>query len=397
MLRLHKLRAFLTMLGVIIGVMSVTMIVMISGGFDQYLKGQFQKLGSDTMFVFFDPGRRGRGQSTGGIRQLTVVDQRYIEQRVQSIDITSGMMQIGGQKVFNGDKEFPNPTITAADSNFQELNRFTMLEGRAMRLSDVEGRENICVIGEDVRDRLFPEGKPIGKMLSTQGITLTVVGVIEKTDFMGDGTGRMVLLPITTAQAKWMGGQRLDIIMLRAKPGIKVETAMDQVWQALMIRTGNRAIFRLDSRESILKVFSGVVGAAGGLLAAIAALSLLVGGIGIMNIMLVSVTERTREIGLRKAVGATRSSVLTQFLVEAATISLIGGLIGMGIAWGLGQIVHLVTAMRKWPTIGGLDAPFPITAALFAAAFSALIGMVFGLYPAMSASKLDPIVALRTE
>jgi putative ABC transport system permease protein len=234
-------------------------------------------------------------------------------------------------------------------------------------------------------------------VLSTQGITLTVVGVIEKTDFLGDGTGRMVLLPLTTAQAKRMGGQRLDIIMLRAKQGIKVDDAMDQVWQALMIRTGNRPIFRLDSRESILKVFSGVVGAAGGILAAIAALSLLVGGIGIMNIMLVSVTERTREIGLRKAVGATRGSVLTQFLVEAATISLIGGLIGMGIAYGLGQVVHLATAIKKWPSPTGLEAPFPITAALFAAAFSAVIGMVFGLYPAMSASKLDPIVALRTE
>ncbi len=397
MLRLHKLRAFLTMLGVIIGVMSVTLIVMISGGFDEYLQTQFKKLGADTMFVFFDPGRRGRGQSTGGKKQLTIEDQKYIQDRVQSIDITSGMMTIGGQKVFRGDKEFPNPTIYASDQNFQELNRFKVIDGRAMSSEDVEQRENVCVIGEEIRDRLFPDGKAVGQLISTKGITLTVIGFIEKTDFMGVCTGRMLLLPLPTAQAKWMGGQRLDIIMLRAKKGVKIDDAMSQVWEALMIRTGNRPIFRLDSRESILKVFSGVVGGVGGLLAAIAALSLLVGGIGIMNIMLVSVTERTREIGLRKAVGAKRSSILGQFLVEAATISLIGGLIGMGTAWLIGQVGHAVTAKMNFPGAGGLAFPFPLTAALYAALFSAVIGMVFGLYPAMSASKLDPIVALRTE
>ena len=370
---------------------------MISGGFDEYLQTQFKKLGADTMFVFFDPGRRGRGQSTGGKKQLTTEDQKYIQARVQSIDITSGMMTIGGQKVFSGEKEFPNPTIYASDENFQELNRFKVIDGRAMTAGDVSRRENVCVIGEEIRDRLFPDGKAIGNLLSTQGITLTVVGVIEKTDFMGDGTGRMVLLPLPTAQAKWMGGQRLDIIMLRAKKGVKVDDAMSQVWEALMIRSGNRPIYRLDSRESILKVFSGVVGGVGGLLAAIAALSLLVGGIGIMNIMLVSVTERTREIGLRKAVGAKRASILGQFLVEAATISLIGGLIGMGSAWLIGQVGTAVTAKMNFPAAGGLSFPFPLTAAIYAAVFSAVIGMVFGLYPAMSASKLDPIVALRTE
>jgi putative ABC transport system permease protein len=172
---------------------------------------------------------------------------------------------------------------------------------------------------------------------------------------------------------------------------------MQDVWEALMIRSHNKAIYRLDSRESILKVFGGLVGAAGGILAAVAALSLLVGGIGIMNIMLVSVTERTKEIGLRKAIGAKRGSILTQFLVEAGTLSLVGGLVGMGIAAGLGQVVAIVTASMKWPSADGLQSPFPLSAAIMAGLFSALIGMVFGLYPALSASKLDPIVALRHE
>jgi len=397
MLRLHKLRAFLTMLGVIIGVMSVTMIVMVSNGFQFYLDSQFKKLGSDTMFIFFDMGRRGNGQTAGGVDGLKTDDLVFLQNRVRSLDIACGMVQVPSQKVTYGVHYMDNPQIYATDQNFQELNRFNMIAGRSINAQDVAAARSVCVIGEDIRDRLFPDKKAIGKLILMPGVALEVVGVVEKMDFMGDSTSRMLMVPITTAQMKWVGGRKLSMIMLRAKPGTKVDDAMQEVWEALMIRSHNKAIYRVDSRESILKVFGGVVGAAGGILAAVAALSLLVGGIGIMNIMLVSVTERTKEIGLRKAVGAKRGSILTQFLVEAATLSLIGGLVGMGIAWCLGQVVGMLTAAQKWPTAEGLQSPFPIPAALMAALFSALIGMVFGLYPALSASKLDPIVALRHE
>ncbi|MBI3722245.1 MAG: FtsX-like permease family protein, partial [Fimbriimonas ginsengisoli] len=224
-----------------------------------------------------------------------------------------------------------------------------------------------------------------------------VIGVIKRADFLGDSSARMVLVPITTAQSKWMGSRRVDFIMLRAKPGVKVNDAMDSVWRALMLRSHNRPIYRLDSRESILSVLEGLVGVAGVILAAVAALSLLVGGIGIMNIMLVSVTERTREIGLRKAIGAPQAAILQQFIIEAAMLSMVGGLIGMFIAWSLGNAVTILTAMRQWPSPDGLATPFPLTAAIGAALFSAFIGVVFGLYPAISAAKLDPIVALRHE
>ncbi|MGV3616867.1 MAG: ABC transporter permease [Fimbriimonas sp.] len=397
MLFLHKLRAFLTMLGVIIGVMSVTMIIMISNGFQAYINGEFKKLGADTMFVFFDPGRRQRGQSIGEVEGLRNEDLDYLMTHVPLLEVGCGLMSVPSQKVRYGTNEFPNPEITSTDANFLVLNRFKILEGRGLTEDDIRSRSNVCMIGESVRNKLFPDKQSLGKMVLLNGIALEVIGVIESNNFMGNNTERYLLVPLTTAQDKWIGGDRLDIIMLRAQNGVKAEEAMDAVWRALMVRTNNKPIYRVDSNESIMKVFGGIIGGAGGILAAVAALSLLVGGIGIMNIMLVSVTERTKEIGLRKAVGAKRGAILTQFLVEAATLSLVGGLIGMTIAYGLGQVVAMVAKSQSFPNPQGLSMPFPLTAAIFAAAFSAFIGVVFGLYPAMSASRLDPIVALRRE
>jgi putative ABC transport system permease protein len=397
MLRLHKLRAFLTMLGVIIGVMSVTMIVMISNGFQHYIETEFKRLGSDTIFVFFDPGRRRPGELLGAVEGLTMDDVTYLEARVPELDIAAPIMQIPQQPVVRGSAQVDNPRIFASNEYFGALNRLRVLQGRSLTERDVRLRANVAIIGEEIRDRLFPNEDPIGKFVAFKGIALEVIGVYERIDFLGETTGRDVLLPITTAQDKWIGGNTIMMITLRPKPGFTVDETADAVWQSLMLRSKNRPIYRVDSRESILGVFTGIMNFAGVVLAAIAALSLLVGGIGIMNIMLVSVTERTREIGLRKAVGAKRPAILLQFLVEAATLSLIGGLIGMFTAWMIGNVVTLVTLAMKWPSAGGLATPFPLSSALLAAGFSAMIGVVFGLFPALSASRLDPIEALRHE
>lgn len=396
MLRLHKLRAFLTMLGVIIGVMSVTIIVMVSNGFQAYMSDQFKGFGADTIYVFFDPGRRMR-DSMGSVEGLTMDDVDYLRNRVSGLEIISPLAQGGNEKVSFGEQIVDNASTRGVDDSFFILNSFKLHEGRNVNAQDMDELANVCVIGEEIRDRLFLDKQAIGKWISMRGVTLEVIGVLKKSDAFGDSNTRHIYMPVSTFHKKYLGGNKLMMISMKPKAGVSVTEAMNRVWEAMMIRSNNKRVYRVDSNESILATINGVLGAAGILLAAIAALSLLVGGIGIMNIMLVSVTERTKEIGLRKAVGAPARSVLMQFLVESGTLSLVGGLIGMAIAWMLGVVVTAITASMKWPDESGLATPFPITAGLMAAAFSALIGMVFGLYPAVSAAKLDPIVALRRE
>ncbi|MBX7133977.1 MAG: ABC transporter permease [Fimbriimonadaceae bacterium] len=397
MLRLHKLRAFLTMLGVIIGVMSVTLIVMISGAFQSYLESQFAKIGSDTIFVAFNPSRLERGQIQGDLENLRLEDIEYLKERTGKIELASGYREAGRHTVKAGDKELKDVGVRAIDQNFIELNRIELKEGRYINEKDNEEKANVCVISADTAKGLFKDDDPIGKYVTMQGLTLQVIGISEPLEMMGDRNTTVMFMPLATANAKWLGGTKVDLILLRAKKGVKIDDALEDVWKALMAKSNNRALYMVESSQNVLKVFQGVVGVAGAALAAVAALSLLVGGIGIMNIMLVSVTERTKEIGLRKAVGAKRPAILTQFLVEAATLSLIGGLIGMGIAYMLGNLVTLWTISLEWPNKDGLATPFPLPAAIMASLFSAMIGMVFGFYPAVSAARLDPIVALRRE
>lgn len=397
MLRLHKMRAFLTMLGVIIGVMSVTLIQMIAGGFQNYISYEFKKLGADTIFLFYDGGMGSGADRSAVIDGLRMEDLDRILGQSTTIDMGGAILALGNQTVTYMDREVRNADVNAVDEAMPELNKIGLKSGRHINTDDLAARANVVVIGSEIEERLFGKGNGLGRMVTFPGITLEVVGVTEDVEIMGQSNKRDVLVPLTTAKDKWKGGENISYIMVRPKPGISVQAAMDDVWRVLMQMSGNKRVYRLDSRESIMNVFGGILAAAGAVLAGIAALSLLVGGIGIMNIMLVSVTERTREVGLRKAVGATRNSVMMQFLVEAVVLSVVGGFIGMGIAWLLGQGITLGTSSLNFPSQGGLEMAFPLQSALISTAVSATIGVVFGLYPAARASGLSPIEALRTE
>ena len=401
MLRLHKMRAFLTMLGVIIGVMSVTIIVMLSNGFKSYLSKEFSKIGSDTIFVYFDPGKLERGESMGNLEQLKLDDVKYISEKCDKVGQICAYRQVGSPKVQFESKEVNGVNTRGVDPGFFDLNKVELLSGRYFTEADSVARANVCIIGKKVAEELFPGAdsatKALGKFIMAGDLTMEVIGVSEKLELMGDSKPEVMFVPLSTANSKWVGGDSVDLILMKPKPGIKVADTLEQVWQALMRKTNNKVLYGVESSENVLKVFTGVIGGAGMVLAGIAALSLLVGGIGIMNIMLVSVTERTKEIGLRKAIGAKRFAIQAQFLIEAGTLSLIGGLIGMGIAYLMGLGVTALSAASEFPNKGGLETPFPLSAALMASAFSALIGMLFGFFPAVTAAKLDPIVALRAE
>lgn len=258
-------------------------------------------------------------------------------------------------------------------------------------------RSSVCMISDPVAKKLFPNTDPLGKTIQITGLTMEVVGITKELELMGQRRTEMLFIPLATANSKILGDNRIDLILMRAGKGKDLNKVMDRIWEALMAKSGNRELYSVESSQNVLNVFRRIVATIGTVLSSIAALSLLVGGIGIMNIMLVSVTERTREIGLRKALGAPRPAILFQFLVESATLSLVGGMIGMLIAYLLGLGVTALTATVNWPKEGGLSAPFPFTTAAVAAVISGLIGVIFGLYPAARASSLDPIVALRTD
>jgi putative ABC transport system permease protein len=397
MLRANKARSLLTMLGVIIGVMGVTLTVEMVEGFRSYMSEAFESLGANVIFVFYDPGRRERGE-TIFIEGLEMEDVEAVRNECSLVRDVSAEMPLGSRTVAYYDLEMEDVSVSGIEEAYFGMRGFEVDDGRLINDTDVEGWTKNAVLGSEVAEKLFPHGDAVGSDVIILGQSLRVIGTLKsKGSIFGETEDKQVFIPITAAQKRWLGSDVVGMIWARPTGMHDTNAAMDQIWQTLMRHHDNRPVFRVGSQEAMTKQFGNLITVLGIVFAGVAGLALLVGGIGIMNIMLVSVTERTREIGLRMAVGAKRFTVLFQFLVEAGTLSLVGGLIGMALGWGLGEAVEWATKADFAEKVPDTTMVFPIWAAIGAAVFSASVGVVFGIYPAWRAARLDPIDALRHE
>ena len=400
----NKLRSLLTMLGVIIGVGSVIIMVAIVQGAQARITGEFQRLGSSLIIIYYEQDSSARKTSTRRLDGMTMDDVRAIQEQCDGIKELSPELPLGGgnDNVKRSDRT-TGGTIQGVLPAYARLRNANVVEGRFINQEDVDNWAKVCVIGDKIRADLFRDENPLGKLVEINNQPLIVVGVLEQKGRSLEGDAdKQIFIPLTTVQKRYLGRDLVGVIWAEPKDPKKINDVMEQVWQNLMRRHHNTPGFHVDSQESILNSINKVLAVFGLVLGSIAGLALLVGGIGIMNIMLVSVTERTREIGIRKAIGAKRRDILLQFLIEAATVSGMGGLIGIALgaafAYLLGYLTQFVPGMVD-PQTGarGLAVYLAPEISMGAFAFSACVGIFFGIYPAIRASRLDPIQALRHE
>jgi putative ABC transport system permease protein len=390
----HKMRSTLTTLGIIIGVAAVIAVVSIVQGLNFWIAGQLQGVGATYIRVDFrqdptDPDLANRGMT------LTYEDGIAITEQLPEITEFTPIT-FRSERVRRGDRT-TTPFVLGVGSAFQDVTNTWVGRGRFFTSFDEQSRARVCVIGEKVVEDLDLGSNPLGKDITLGSNVFTVVGVMEKLgSILGANRDSLVVIPFTTAREIY--GEnfikqffRLDF---KARSAEDVERAKEQMTEILRRRHGLREgmanDFQVTLQEELLSTTSTILGAITQVIGAVVGIALLVGGIGIMNIMLVSVTERTREIGVRKAVGARRSDILQQFLIEAVTLSALGGIIGILGGWGLGAL-----GARLIP--GFPSAHVPVWAIVLGLGFSSAVGIFFGIYPAAKAAALDPIESLRYE
>lgn len=390
----NKLRALLTMLGVIIGVMSVIVMIAIVQGIRQQILDQFAGNGANLIFVSYRP-KLGSVQRAG-FGGLTMADVRAVQARGTLISTVSPTAETS--VVAQAAANRRSLTLTGVLNTYNQTQSFPLAAGRFLSAGDVAAWGKACVIGHKVKQDLFGSSDPLGKEVRcTTGdgsdVSLVVVGVLEEKDQNpgGGDFNNSLYAALPTVQKRFTGSDKINSFSTRSHEIAQVETAADQVWSILKARHPlNYKDFVVDTQEGILKQLDTLLNGIQLVLGGVGGLALLTGGIGIMNIMLVSVTERTREIGIRKAVGATRGAILLQFVVEAMVVSGLGGLIGVSCGYGLAKLIDHF-AHKVLPTF----VPFWATELGFG--FAVGVGLFFGIYPAFRAAKLDPIAALRYE
>ena len=389
----NKMRSLLTVLGVTIGIAAVICVVAIGKAGQARVEQQLRNLGDN--FVWIEAGGRAvNGVRTGtrGTKSLVLADAWAIKSQIPLIKSVSPNVDSQVQIVYGNQNWYA--TFRGVSPEFFEIRRWVVDQGAIFTDDDVERAAGVCVLGRTVRDQLFGVEDPIGKVIRVKDLPCKVVATLRPKgiSFSGQDQDDTIILPYTTAQKKLMGVTWLDDILCSAVSQDSVKLAGAQAAALLRdrhrLRAGEEDDFNIRNPEDIIQAQLEASRTLSTLLIAIASVSLLVGGIGIMNVMLVSVTERTREIGVRMAVGATESAIQLQFLGESVMLSLAGGV--LGVLLGVGASV-VVGRMLEWPMLLSVDAVGA------AALFSTAVGVVFGYYPARKASFLDPIEAVRYE
>lgn len=397
----NKMRAGLTVLGVVIGIAAVTTMVSIGESASALVQGQLQSLGTNVLIVF--PGSGAQG----GVRQtvlptLTADDCDAIAKECPAVVAASPIVGAGGQVIY-GNSNWRPRQMQGVGADYLTVRNWELASGAFFTDRDITAAAKVCVIGHTIVARLFQTSNPLDQTMRIKNIPFRVVGVLERkgANIVGDDQDDIILVPYTTGKKRLQGSNFNDVgaIMVSARTITHMADAEHQIRQLLLerhhIHAGEQPDFRVQNTTEIANVMGIVTGTITLMLSAIAGISLLVGGVGIMNIMLVSVTERTREIGIRKAVGAKSRDILGQFLIEAILLSGFGGMIGVGLgigaSAGITVLINSISSGSRWPIV----VSFP--AAIVALLFSGAVGLFFGFYPARRASQLDPIVALRHE
>ena len=400
-LAVNKLRSILTMLGIIIGVAAVITLVSVGRGVETFVAGEFQGLGNNLLIIVPGQVEPGQGPRRSGGLGLTEADYRAVSDPLAVPDVIGVAPQYGRSAVVSYGRYETRTDIQGTTPNYQEVRDFHPVSGSFFNEQDVATSARVAVIGQTIYEELFPEGGvPVGENIKINGVNFRIVGVMEEKGGNGfNDRDDQVFVPITTAQRRLFparrpdGQMRVNVIFAEVISEERQEAAIIQL-QTVLRQTHNVSFrdqddFTVLSRDEIAGAFAEVTEILTLFLGVIAGISLLVGGIGIMNIMLVSVTERTREIGLRKAVGAKAKDILWQFLVEAIVLAVVGGLIGLLIGVGGAQLIaslseNLEPTVDWGAVVGGIS-------------ISAVIGLLFGVYPAARAAQLNPIEALRYE